>query len=66
MRGAWAAFAKDPIKGLPSYDGWPNYNPNGTTLIRLAYGSNPLNGNGSVAGFAVGPSLAYDEDCQSV
>lgn len=38
MRGAWAAFAKDPAKGLSSYgDGWPMYNASGETLIRLAY-----------------------------
>ena len=38
MRGAWAAFAKDPVNGLNSYQGgWPQYNPTGNTLIRLAY-----------------------------
>lgn len=38
MRGAWAAFAKDPEKGLLSYgDGWPSYDPSKDTLIRLGY-----------------------------
>jgi len=38
MRGAWAAFAKDPANGLTAL-GWPTYNPNSDTLIRLAYGN---------------------------
>jgi cholinesterase len=38
MRGAWAAFAKDPTKGLTTYgEGWPTYNASAETLIRLAY-----------------------------
>ncbi len=38
IRGAWAAFAKDPEDGLRSYrGGWPTYNPGDKTLIRLAY-----------------------------
>lgn len=38
IRGAWAAFAKDPINGLTSYqDGWPMYDPSGETLIRLGF-----------------------------
>ena len=38
LSGAWAAFAKNPDKGLsdPPY-GWPTYDPTGNTLIRLAY-----------------------------
>lgn len=35
MRGAWAAFIKDPKQGLVSY-GWPAYNPNEQTVVRLA------------------------------
>jgi hypothetical protein len=62
MRGAWAAFAKDPIHGLHSYDGWLSYRPNGTTLIRLAYGNERRNNNTRV-GFILGPSLAYDANC---
>lgn len=36
MRGAWAAFAKDPYNGSSSY-GWPKYSAQQSTLIRLAY-----------------------------
>lgn len=35
---AWATFAKNPVAGLSSAPySWPRYNPNGNTLIRLAY-----------------------------
>lgn len=42
IRGAWAAFAADPIHGLERYapDGhapWPKYNPDAQTLIRLGW-----------------------------
>lgn len=54
MRGAWAAFAKDPTQGLTKY-GWPVYNPSQDTLIRLAYDN------------ITGPNLInpyrYDADC---
>lgn len=36
MRGAWAAFARDPKGGLSAY-GWPEYRPDAATLVRLAY-----------------------------
>ncbi|KAI1842347.1 hypothetical protein JX266_011515 [Neoarthrinium moseri] len=61
IRGAWAAFAKDPIRGLSSYDSWSNYRPDGTTLVRLAYGK--PQGNGTWPEFTIGPSQAYDQDC---
>jgi len=54
MRGAWAAFAKDPVKGLTNY-GWPTYNTSHDTLIRLAFDN------------VTGPNLInpykYDADC---
>ncbi|KAE9370113.1 alpha/beta-hydrolase, partial [Stipitochalara longipes BDJ] len=54
MRGAWAAFAKDPQKGLTNY-GWPEYDTKKDTLIRLGYdnitGSNVIN------------PYRYDADC---
>jgi carboxylesterase type B len=39
IRGAWAAFAKDTIRGSSRYKGgWPVYELDRKTLIRLAYG----------------------------
>ncbi|KAL2075539.1 hypothetical protein VTL71DRAFT_482 [Oculimacula yallundae] len=57
MRGAWAAFAKDPQKGLTNY-GWPLYNTSQDTLVRIAYenitGANLIN------------PYRYDADCHLV
>ncbi|CZT01075.1 related to acetylcholinesterase precursor [Rhynchosporium agropyri] len=57
MRGAWAAFAKDPQRGLTKY-GWPQYNIGQDTLVRLAYNN------------ITGPNLInprrYDADCAFV
>lgn len=54
MRGAWAAFAKDPQQGLTNY-GWPQYNTSQDTLVRLGYEN------------ITGPNLInpyrYDADC---
>ncbi|BFZ56064.1 hypothetical protein PYCC9005_003106 [Savitreella phatthalungensis] len=38
MQGGWAAFIRDPARGLTQY-GWPLYDPsnNASTLIRIAY-----------------------------
>jgi hypothetical protein len=56
IRGAWAAFAKDPEKGLSCYEGgWPVYESGKETLIRLAFNDK------------VGPNLGdpavYDSVC---
>jgi len=57
MRGAWAAFAKNPTSGLTEY-GWPRYDPSQDTLIRIAYdnitGTNLIN------------PRRYDADCSLV
>ncbi|KAK7995263.1 hypothetical protein PG990_014036 [Apiospora arundinis] len=41
MMGAWAAFARDPQKGLLSEYGWLRYDPAGDTLVRLGYEDSP-------------------------
>ncbi|GFF82222.1 carboxylesterase [Aspergillus lentulus] len=55
MRGAWAAFARDPVSGLERYDGWPQYEAGEETLIRLGFNNR------------TGPNLAmgnlYDKGC---
>lgn len=55
LRGAWAAFAKDPEEGLIDYDGWPLWDAGaGSSLIQLAYqnltGVNPAAGDDFDAG----------------
>ena len=54
MRGAWAAFAKDPQEGLTNY-GWPVYNTSQDSLVRLGFENK------------TGPNLInpyrYDADC---
>ncbi|KAF2828752.1 alpha/beta-hydrolase [Ophiobolus disseminans] len=44
IQSAWAAFARDPEKGLK----WPMYDPNGETLVKLGFGNNtgPVLGRG--------------------
>lgn len=58
MTGAWAAFAKDPVNGLKSGNyGWPEYQPSGQSLIRLAFEDSVE------VSFANG--LGYDKSCMS-
>ncbi|KAE9370855.1 alpha/beta-hydrolase [Stipitochalara longipes BDJ] len=38
IRRAWTTFAKDPEKGLKKF-GWPTWNPEKSTLIRLGFGN---------------------------
>ena len=55
---AWATFAGDPVDGLSTMMGWPEFNLGTETLIRLGYENQP------VAEF-VNPSL-YDAPCSTV
>jgi len=56
FKGAWAAFAKNPSKGLSAAPyNWPTYNPQGDTLVRLGYN------NESTASY-VSP-LEFDAGC---
>ncbi|KIX05617.1 uncharacterized protein Z518_03589 [Rhinocladiella mackenziei CBS 650.93] len=56
IHGAWAAFAKDPVNALATYqDGWPQCSPSGPTLIRIGYD----NKTGTNVAF---PSV-YDATC---
>jgi hypothetical protein len=40
MRDAWAAFAKDPNKGLEAL-GWPQYDPSSKCSTRIVMAKNP-------------------------
>lgn len=57
MSGAWAAFAKDPAKGLSAY-GWPAYDPASSTLLRLGF-------NDTIGANLVLPQT-YDATCGTV
>jgi carboxylesterase type B len=35
MRKAWTTFAKDPVQGLAKQLGWPLYEDNKSTIVRL-------------------------------
>ena len=37
IQDAWAAFARDPEKGLKD---WPIYDPQGDTLVKLGFENN--------------------------
>ena len=56
MQRAWAGFAKDPAGGLQAL-GWPEYEPEKETLVRLG------NGNETEASF-VSPE-GYDALCKN-
>ncbi|KAI9710999.1 MAG: hypothetical protein M1820_002437 [Bogoriella megaspora] len=58
MQRAWAVFADDPVQGLSTRLGWPLYDPDGPSLIRLAFNNN------FVPDF-VSPQL-YDGKCSTV
>lgn len=59
MRGAWAAFAKDPAHGLAFYDGgWPKYTPQSSSLIRLAFDNK--------TGTNLGLNEIYDASCPPI
>jgi hypothetical protein len=58
LRGAWAAFAKDPVAGLGKGNfSWPYYVPGKETLVRLAYGG--------LSGSNLGDATGYDVGCAS-
>jgi cholinesterase len=59
LRGAWAAFAKNPRRGLLTYeDGWPEYVPNRQTLVRLGFENK--------TGASVATGDAYDIGCARI
>jgi cholinesterase len=41
MQSAWVAFARDPVGGLEGI-GWPKYDLDGETLVRLGYGNSDV------------------------
>lgn len=56
IKGAWAAFAKDPAHGLSAYDGgWPLYDPAKESLVRLAHDN--------LVGTNLALPMPYDADC---
>ncbi|MCJ1270968.1 hypothetical protein MMC22_010867 [Lobaria immixta] len=58
MMRAWAAFARDPQKGLTTHLHWPQYSPHGNTLVRLGYE------NSARASFV--PPSTYDTPCAAL
>jgi len=58
IRAAWATFAKDSKKGLSEELGWPTYDPDGETLVRLGFANN--------TGLDLAVSEIYDSACSGV
>lgn len=54
MRGAWAAFIRDPKQGLVTY-GWPAYQPTAETVVRLAINN--------ATGTNLAPPAMFDAVC---
>lgn len=57
IQGAWAAFGRDPVRGLKKY-GWPEYDGKGKDLVLL--------GNGNQAAPMFVDAEVYDAVCPSV
>jgi carboxylesterase type B len=60
MQGAWAAFGRDPWRGLTEECGWLSYNESSESLVKLAPG-----GGGGVLREIVDPGV-YDGRCPRV
>lgn len=58
MQGAWAAFARDPVAGLSEY-GWPQFNPNTESLMRLGIEGPPVGDLASAADFDGGCGAVF-------
>ncbi|WYZ36261.1 hypothetical protein EsH8_XII_000011 [Colletotrichum jinshuiense] len=61
IRGAWAAFAKNPYAGLSQFNGnetWPSYQVDGSNVNRLGF-ENQTRTN-------LGPAAAFDANCAAV
>jgi cholinesterase len=57
MQNAWLAFANDPVNGLSEF-GWPQFEPEKETLVRLGFENSPEPG-------FVRPEV-YSEGCSDV
>lgn len=57
IRQAWAAFGKDPERGLTAF-GWPEYDPSRKSLVRLSYNN--------TSGLDLADPIVYDSACPSI